>query len=250
VGQHSSASGSALLGLDGSRSSRLRSWVASGSSSKGLLLAELGPERFEALWTAKADWSGGDVTGVLDDYKRLLSYSNPDRDNLHWTEAAKLLTSGRAGYLFMGDWVVGELERNGLRDYSYQPFPGAGGTFQWLGDAFVLPKNAPNAAGANSWLKTVASVEGQQAFNTRKGSIPARSDANPADYPGYQRAAIADFKRLRLVPSCAHGSACTPAQTVAVISAVGRFSSAGGVADLQAAIAAGVAAYRAGAVTR
>jgi hypothetical protein len=26
----------------------------------------------------------------------------------------------------MGDWVVGELERNGLRDYSYQPFPGAG----------------------------------------------------------------------------------------------------------------------------
>jgi hypothetical protein len=32
--------------------------------------------------------------------------------------------------------------------------------------------------------------------------------------------------------------------------AVGRFSSAGGVADWQAAIAAGVAAYRAGAVTR
>ncbi|MGH3646105.1 MAG: hypothetical protein ACRDTM_02860 [Micromonosporaceae bacterium] len=84
------------------------------------------------------------------------------------------------------------------------------------------------------------------AFNTRKGSIPARSDADPADYPAYQRAAIADFKRLRLVPSCAHGSACTRAQTVAAISAVGRFSSAGGVADLQAAIAA----YRAGAVTR
>ena len=40
------------------------------------------------------------------------------------------------------------------------------------------------------------------------------------------------------------------ARTVAAISAVGRFSSAGGVADLQAAIAAGVAAYRAEAVTR
>jgi glucose/mannose transport system substrate-binding protein len=110
-----------------------------------------------------------------------------------------------------------------------------------------------------------ASVEGQQAFNTRKGSIPARS-ADPADYPAYQRAAIADFKRLRLpayqragiadfkrlrlVPSCANGSACTRAQTVAAISAVGRFSSPADVADLQAAIAAGVAAYRAGAVTR
>jgi hypothetical protein len=29
------------------------------------------------------------------------------------------MSSGRAGYLFMGDWVVGELERKGLRDYSY-----------------------------------------------------------------------------------------------------------------------------------
>jgi hypothetical protein len=73
------------------------------------------------------------------------------------------------------------------------------------------------------------------AFNTRKGFIPARSDADPADYPAYQRAAIADFKRLSLVPSCAHGSAYTRVQTVAAISAVGRFSSAGGVADLQAA---------------
>jgi glucose/mannose transport system substrate-binding protein len=62
-----------------------------------------------------------------------------------------------------------------------------------------------NAARANGWLKTVASVEGQQAFNTRKGSIRVRSDADRADYPAYQRAAIADFKRLRLVPSCAHG---------------------------------------------
>jgi glucose/mannose transport system substrate-binding protein len=50
---------------------------------EGLLLAELGPERFEALWTAKADWSEVGVTRVLDDYSRPLSYSNPDRDNLH-----------------------------------------------------------------------------------------------------------------------------------------------------------------------
>jgi hypothetical protein len=87
-----------------------------------------------------------------------------------------------------------------------------------------------------------------QWLNTRKGSISARSDADPPII--YQRAAIADFKRLRLVPWCAHGSVCTRAQTAAAISAVGGSSSAGRVADLQAAIAAGVAAYRAGAVTR
>jgi glucose/mannose transport system substrate-binding protein len=210
---------------------------------EGLLLAELGPDRFEALWTAEADWSSGDVTEVLENYKKLLSYSNPDRDSLHWTEAAKRLSSGKAGYFFMGDWVAAELESHGFTNYSYQPFPGTGGTFQWLGDAFVLPKNAPNPAGADSWLETVASVEGQRAFNTRKGSIPIRRDADPADYSHYQRAAIVDFHRLRLVPSCAHGSACPPARTIPVVVAVNEFSSTGDVAALQAAIGAGVAGH-------
>jgi glucose/mannose transport system substrate-binding protein len=83
-----------------------------------------------------------------------------------------------------------------------------------------------------------------------KGSIPARSDADPRRLSGIPAGGDRGLKGLRLVPSCAHGSACTRAQTVAAISAGGRFSSAGRVADLQAAIAAGVAAYRAGAVTR
>jgi glucose/mannose transport system substrate-binding protein len=207
---------------------------------EALLLAELGPDRFEALWTAEADWSGDDITGILEDYKKLLSYSNPDRDDLHWTEAAQRLSSGEAGYQFLGDWVAAELAGNGLENPAYQQFPGTGGTFQWLGDAFVRPKNAPNLVGANSWLETVASAEGQRAFSTIKGSIPARGDADPADYPAYQRATIEDFRRLRLVPSCTHGSACAPAQTIAAIMAVHEFSSTGDVAQLQAAIGAGV----------
>lgn len=208
---------------------------------EGLLLARLGPDRFETLWTASADWSGADITAALEDYKRLLSYSDPDRDEHHWTVVAKRLNSGQAGYFFMGDWIANELVSIGLTDYAYQPFPGAEGTFQWMCDAFVLPRNVRDATGADNWLRTVAGIEGQRAFNTHKGSIPARGDVDPLDYPEYHRAAITDLARLRLVPSCAHGAACTPAQTIAVITAVHRFSSTGDVAELQAAIAAGVA---------
>ncbi|GAA4549848.1 ABC transporter substrate-binding protein [Amycolatopsis samaneae] len=205
---------------------------------EGLLLAELGPERFETLWTAEADWSVGDVTVVLERFELLLSYSNPDRDTLRWPDAAKLLSSGSAGYLFLGDWVVGELERNGLSDYAYQPFPGAEGTFQWLGDGFALPKNAPNVTGANGWLETVASAPGQRAFNLLKGSVPVRGDVDTAGFSAYQREAIADLRRSRLVPSITHGSACAIARTVSAMTAVGRFSAVGGVADLQAAMTA------------
>ncbi|WP_304454029.1 ABC transporter substrate-binding protein [Nocardiopsis sp. YSL2] len=208
---------------------------------EGVLLSELGPERFESLWAGESDWSGRDIGGALDAYGTLLSYTNPDRDDLHWPEAAKLLSGGAAGYLFMGDWVVGALEEAGLGDCRYQPFPGTAGTFQWLGDAFVLPRGAPNPEGAHCWLRAVGSIEGQKAFNTRKGSIPVRTDADPADYPEYQRAAIADLERARLVPSCAHGSACAPEVTAAVTGAVGRFSGSGDVAALRADIAAGVA---------
>nr|AGO97172.1 transport protein [Streptomyces sp. CNT-179] len=209
---------------------------------EGVLLAKLGPERFESLWGAKAAWSGSDIAEALDAYRTLLSYTNPNRDDLHWPAAAKLVSEGAAGYLFMGDWVVGAWAESGLRNYAYQAFPGTDAFFQWVGDAFALPRNAPNPAGADCWLRTVAGAEGQRVFNTTKGSIPPRIDANPADYPTYQRAAIADLRRLRLVPSCAHGTACTEAVTTAVTRAVGRFSTTGDVADLRAAIAAGVAA--------
>jgi glucose/mannose transport system substrate-binding protein len=205
------------------------------------LLAELGPERFAALWTKGADWSGPEITKSLETYRKLLGYANPDRDSLDWTDAQKRLTAGQAGYQLMGDWIAAEMQGQGFTAWSVQAFPGTQGTFQWLSDAFVLPTGAPNAGGAECWLRTVGSAAGQKAFNTAKGSIPARLDADPANYPKYQQGAIADFRTLKLVPSCAHGSACTLAGNAAVNSAVGRFSTEPDVKTLQEGLGAAIA---------
>jgi glucose/mannose transport system substrate-binding protein len=210
---------------------------------EAVLLSELGVEDFTALWKKDGDWSSAAVTKALEDYKTILGYSNKDRDSLDWTDAEKRLTAGQAAYQVMGDWEVAEFEADGFTDYTYSAFPGTEEAYQWISDSFVLPTGAKNEAGALCWLQTVGSAEGQKAFNTKKGSIPARIDADPADYPEYQQSSIADFKTLEQAPSCANGSGCTLGQASAINSALGKFSIDGNVEELQKAIGDATAQY-------
>jgi glucose/mannose transport system substrate-binding protein len=203
-----------------------------------VLISELGADGFTGLWNGTTDWAGADVAKAIGDFKRLLAYTNTDRDTFDWTDAEKLLMDGKAGYQLMGDWEAADLDAKGFTDYAFSVFPGTTGTFQWLADSFVLPTGAKNPDGTRCWLKTVGSANGQKAFNTRKGSIPARTDANPNDYPAYQRAAIADWKNLTPAPSCAHGSACSQGWQGALNSAMGKFSGDGDAAALQSALVA------------
>ncbi len=205
---------------------------------ESVLISNLGADKFIGLWNGSTPWDGADVTKSIADLQKLMTYTNKDRDTFDWTDAEKLIMEGKAGYQLMGDWEAADLDAKGFKDYSYTVFPGNTGVFQWLADSFVLPKGAKNAAGTECWLKTVGSAEGQKAFNTKKGSIPARTDAVAADYPAYQQTAIADWKSLKQVPSCAHGAGCSQGYMGALNSAMGKFSSDGNVSALQTALVA------------
>jgi glucose/mannose transport system substrate-binding protein len=204
---------------------------------ESVLITDLGADKFSGLWKGTTDWNDPLVTKGINDFKTLLTYTNTDRDALDWTDAEKLVMDGKAAYQLMGDWEAADLDTKKFTDYGWFTFPGNGTTFQWLADSFVLPKGAKNAEGTKCWLKTVGSAEGQKAFNTVKGSIPARTDATPADYPKYQQAAMADWKSATQVPSCAHGSACSQGWQGAANSALGAFSTKQDVAGLQKALA-------------
>jgi len=210
---------------------------------ESVLISDLGAQKFTGLWNGTTDWGGADVTKALADYSKLMTYTNKDRDTFDWTDAEKLVMEGKAGYQLMGDWEAADLDAKSFKDYSFVVFPGNGKTFQWLADSFVLPVGADNPEGTKCWLKTVGSAEGQKAFNTKKGSIPARTDATAADYPAYQQAAIADWKSLDQVPSCAHGSACSQGWQGALASAMGKFSSDNNAAGLQTALVAAAKQY-------
>jgi glucose/mannose transport system substrate-binding protein len=210
---------------------------------EAVLISNLGAEKFTGLWNGGTAWDSPEVTKSIEDLKKLLTYTNADRDALDWTDAEKLLMGGKAAYQLMGDWEAADLDTKGFKDYGYQAFPGNGTTFQWLADSFVLPKGAKNVEGTKCWLKTVGSAAGQKAFNTKKGSIPARTDVTATDYPAYQQAAIADWKSATQVPSCAHGAACSQGWQGAANSALGAFSTGQDTAALQKALAAAAAQF-------
>jgi glucose/mannose transport system substrate-binding protein len=210
---------------------------------ESVLISDLGAANFTGLWNGSTDWASADVTKAINDYKALLPYTNSSRDTFDWTDAEGLIMSGKAAFQLMGDWEAADLDAKGFKDYGFFTFPGNGNAYQWLADSFVLPKGAKDPEGTKCWLKVVGSADGQKAFNTKKGSIPARTDANPADYPAYQQSAMADWKADVAVPSCPHGSACSQGWQGAVASAQGKFSTDGNVAALQSALVAAAAQF-------
>ncbi|MEU4688202.1 ABC transporter substrate-binding protein [Actinoplanes sp. NPDC023714] len=206
---------------------------------EAVLITKLGAERFAGLFTGATSWNSSAVSAGIRDFDKLVKYSNADRDSMDWPDAERLLIDGRAGYQLMGDWEAADLTAKGFPAYDWFTFPGNGDAFQWLADSFVLATGAPNPDGTKCWLSTVASAEGQRAFNAAKGSIPARTDTPTDGFSAYQLAAVEDWKAATPVPSCAHGSACSQAWQNAVNTALSAYSTTHhSVVALQKALAA------------
>jgi glucose/mannose transport system substrate-binding protein len=177
---------------------------------ENILVATLGPKKYNGLWKGETSFSDPRVKKALAQFLKLVKYINRDHSALGWQEAAAKVYAGRAAFTVMGDWAEGYFKSVGWtpgREFCFVPFPGTKGSFMVITDTFPLPKGAPNRKNAIAWLKTVASLEGQDVFNPLKGSIPARLDGNRNHYDVYLQGSMADFARDALTPSIAHGMA-------------------------------------------
>jgi len=206
-----------------------------------ILLATLGPESYRALWKGTFAWTDPKVTEALRTMQQVLAYVNEDHATLTWDQASGLVLRGRAAMNVMGDWAKGYFTANGWKvgvDFGWAPAPGTKGSFIVVTDTFAVPKAAKHRDAALEWLAAVASVPGQDAFNPKKGSIPARTDADRAIYDAYSQGAMADFARDALVPSEANGPATAPAFLVPITDAIATFVVDKDVARAQSAIAA------------
>jgi glucose/mannose transport system substrate-binding protein len=213
-----------------------------------MLLASMGADKFEGLYKGTTSWTGPEVAAGIKNFQKALSYGNKGAGNLDWPDAGKLVTSGKAGFFIMGDWASAQWQSDGLKlgtDYTFAAAPGTVGTYQWLSDSFTLPVGAPHRNGALAWLKVCGSLEGQDAFNPKKGSIAVRTDSDLSKYDDYLKSAAADWKKDRLVGSTVHGVNGNNALMAAYNAAVGKYFS-GGFKD-NAGLATGLAAaYEAG----
>jgi glucose/mannose transport system substrate-binding protein len=212
-----------------------------------ILLSTVGQKRYAALWKGNGSWTSPAVKTAVARYAQVLSFTNSDAASLTWQDASKLVVDGDAAFNIMGDWANGyftELKKKPKVDYGWAPVPGTGGTYQWLSDSFTLPKGAPNRAAAIKWLTLLGSKKAQDAFNPVKGSIPARTDANPRLYNSYLKSALRDWKTNKLAGSLAHGVVAGNAWKTAIDSALGQFLQSKNTARFQARLATAARKYR------
>jgi glucose/mannose transport system substrate-binding protein len=156
------------------------------------------------------DWANGRLrepgdARVRRAFELLAEYvglANEDHVDLDWDVAIGRVARGEAAFAIMGDWADAVFQHAGLEldaDYGARLVPGTEGIYGVTLDGFARPASLPHPQNAERWLRLAASREGQDVFNTRKGSIPARTDADAKLYGAYQRRAIDDFKRARLL---------------------------------------------------
>ncbi len=179
---------------------------------ENIAIATLGAQGWTDLWTGKLNWTDDKVKAVWTNYGKALDCSNSDAESLgDWIPAADMVIDGKAAFEIMGDWAAGyfttvkKLEPG--TGFGWAPAPGTAGVFDMLSDSFGLPKGIQDRDNTIAWLKLLGSVEGQDAFNPLKGSIPARTDADPTKYSKYSQSALADWAKDTVVGSLTHGAA-------------------------------------------
>jgi glucose/mannose transport system substrate-binding protein len=203
---------------------------------ENVLLGELGADSYEGLWDGKTDWTSAEVTSALQTYSKVLSYSDIASASADWQPALDKLIEGTAAYNVMGDWADSYLSITKKltfgTDYDVVASPGSDGVYNFLSDTFTLPVGARNRASAEKWLIEAGSKDGQDAFNPKKGSVPARTDADKSLYKGYLEDALAEWQdsSTKIVGSLAHGVVANNAWNAEIDTALALFAKDGDVA--------------------
>lgn len=182
---------------------------ASAQLLESVMIAKLGPDGWRGLFRGTTPFDSPQVRDAVQTYGTLLSNSNTDHSALTWDQAALNMANGKCAANLMGDWAYGELGNKGKKegtDFTYVPFPGTKGVYDFVGDAFVIPADkAPNPDAEKAWLSVMLDPQVQQQFNLAKGSAPLRTDVPTDAFPPYQKQAIQSLRTDQVVSSLAHG---------------------------------------------
>lgn len=209
-----------------------------------VLLGELGPDAYEGLWNGTVSWTSPRVMQALDTFKQVLAQSDIATSAADWQPQMDRVTAGTAVYAVMGDWSYSYLSlAKKLRwqlDFNAVAAPGSDGVYDFLSDSFTLPSGTRHPDLARKWLIECGSVAGQDLFNPRKGSIPARIDADPTLYGGYLAWDLQQWRdpHIRIVGSLTHGVVADNAWNAEIDTALGLFVQDGDIGKFARTVAA------------
>lgn len=147
----------------------------------GIAMGSMGAESFDTyMRTGALDATKlKTAIAVFDEVLQNYVNDNASDPKIGWTDAAEMVSNGKAAMFLHGDWAKGYYEQLGWTpgvDFGVNGSPGAAEMFWYSVDTFAMPVGAPNPTGGENFLETVATVKGQVAFNRLKGSTPVRTD--------------------------------------------------------------------------
>ncbi|WP_137287050.1 ABC transporter substrate-binding protein [Halorussus salinisoli] len=180
-----------------------------------VLLGEYGEETYVAFTEGKVSENEEaikDSLGIVKEYKE---YFNDDAGSISWTEANKKVINGEAAFFHQGDWAAGMYRgQDGFEfesDWGQVPFPGTEGIYALNMDSFPFPKNNPSSEATTKFLQYCGSVDAQERFNPKKGSIPPRTDVPKDEFGPFLSRQMDDFANSDAqVKSIQHGLAIPP----------------------------------------
>jgi glucose/mannose transport system substrate-binding protein len=152
---------------------------------------------------------------VFDRMLQLRGYVDPNFSGRDWNLASAMVIEGKALFQMMGDWAKGEFFNAGKiagEDFMGFRTPGTQGVVTFNADQFVMFGVASEYQDAQKLLASaILSPSFQVAFNTVKGSVPARTDVSDTAFTiigknGMRELAEAN-RNGTLFGSMAHGHA-------------------------------------------
>ncbi|MBI1218628.1 MAG: extracellular solute-binding protein [Rhodobacteraceae bacterium] len=126
---------------------------------------------------------GPAVVKAFEVMRKLTGYVDEGSQGREWNDATALVMKNKAAIQIMGDWAKGEFLSAGMvpgKDFGCMLAPGTQDAYQMVVDLFDFPKvsKPDNIAGQKLFEQVIADPALQAAFGDKKGSLPARLDAD------------------------------------------------------------------------
>ncbi|MBP0483566.1 ABC transporter substrate-binding protein [Sagittula salina] len=187
---------------------------------------------------------------VFDRMATLRGFVDDNFSGRDWNLASAMVINGEAAFQIMGDWAKGEFLNAGKvpgEDFLCFRVPGSDGAVSFNSDQFAMfGVSSDEAKDAQSTMAgDIMSPEFQIAFNTVKGSVPARTDVAKDDFDACGQKGMDDLAAAnesgKLVGSIGHGHANRAAVKNAIYDVVtahfnGEYDSATAVEELVNAV--------------
>lgn len=220
----------------------------------GVVLATGGPDFYRQAFIDLDPEALGSETMVeaFDRMTQLRGFVDDNFSGRDWNLASAMVANGEAAFQIMGDWAKGEFVNAGLtpgEDILCFRMPGTEDAVTFNADQFVMFEVESEEAKANqaAMASAIMSPEFQVAFNTVKGSVPARTDVPADEFDACGQQGMADLAAANeagtLMGSMAHGHANRAAVKNAIYDVVtahfnGEYDSATAAEELVNAVEA------------